>query len=1092
MRIKRLFWIAGLFLCTQAMIAQEEARLLRFPAIHQDQVVFTYAGDLYTVSAAGGTARQLTTHNGFELFARFSPDGKTIAFTGQYDGNSEVFTIPSEGGEPTRITTTATLGRDDVGDRMGPNNLVMSWTPDGKSIIYRSRKQSFNDFKGHLFKVSNGGGLSEQLPFSVAGFCSYSPDGSKIAYNRVFREFRTWKYYQGGMADDIRIFDFKTQTTEKITDDPAQDIFPMWAGTKIYFLSDRDRIMNLFVYDTETKQTSKITEYKDYDIKFPSLGKDAIVYENGGFIYRFDLNTQQAKKINIYIHNDLLTGRQELKDVSGSISGISMSPDAERLVVSSRGELFNVPAKEGITRNITQSGGAHDRNADWSPDGKYIAYISDASGEFEIYVMNSDDPLSATALTNKSDTYIFSFAWSPDSKKLIYNDKKFRLWLLDIESKSKKLVDESGQGPIGDYSWSHDSKWVAYVNPVLGMNQISLYSLESGKSTFITDNWYQSGNPVFTRDGKYLIFSSSRSFSPTYSATEWNHVYQDMNKLYLVALASATSNPLGPKDDEVKLPEEDKDKNADDKKDVKKIEDKKKEEGEKSMVVDLEGIQDRIIGLPIAAGNYFNIQCLDSKIFYLFRSSNSRGMALKSFDLETEKENDHGDKLNYLISSNGKKMLLIQGNKYSVIGIPSAKASMGTTISLSSMTINLDKKAEWAQIFDESWRQMRDFFYDPNTHGVDWKSIYNKYQPLVPYVEHRSDLSYLIGEMIGELSVGHAYVNNGERPMPQRTQTGLLGAVIESDPSGYFKIAEILPGANWSPQLRSPLSEIGVNAKEGDFIIAINGVSTNTTNDIYSLLIGQAGKVVELSLASEASDKDTRKVLVKPIADESSLYYYKWVQGNIKKVNEATNGEVGYIHIPDMGANGLNEFVKHYYPQLTKKALIIDDRGNGGGNVSPMIIERLKREITYATMHTNQKEGQVNPVGTMAGPKVALIDQYSASDGDLFPYRFKHNNIGTVIGVRTWGGVVGYSGAVPCMDGGSIITPSYGPFAADGSGFIIEGYGVDPDIMVDNDPYDEFMGIDKQLDKAIEVILEQLKTYDKTVPPIPKFPVKNK
>ena len=1086
MKINKIISLASILIMAMPMMAQEESRLMRFPAIYEDQVVFTYAGDLYTVSSGGGMARKLTSHDGFEMFARFSPDGKTIAFTGQYDGNTEVFTIPAEGGEPTRITYTSTLGRDDVGDRMGPNNLVMGWSTDGENIIFRSRKKSFNAFKGHLFTVSKDGGISEQLPFSVAGFCSYSPDGSKIAFNRVFREFRTWKYYQGGMADDIRIFDFNSKTTEIITDSKAQDIFPMWSGNKIYFLSDRDRTMNLFVYDTESKQTSKLTNYTEYDIKFPSLGKNAIIYENGGYLFRFDLASQTTSKISVYINNDMIAARPEMKDVSGSVRSISMSPNAERLVFSARGEVFNVPSEEGITRNITMSPGAHDRNADWSPDGKSIAWISDKDGEFEIYTMEPDNPGSVKALTKNSDTYIFGFEWSPDSKKIAYHDKKFRLWLLDVESGKKKLIDESGQGPIGDYSWSPDSKWIAYVNPVLGMNQISLYNLENSESTLATDDWYQSGSPVFTRNGKFLVFTSSRSFSPTYSQTEWNHIYQDMNKLYLITLAKDTKNPLGPKDDEVEISTEE---NGSKKNGKENEDDKAKKEG---LTVDLDGIQERVIGLPVAAGNYGNIQCLDSKIFYIYGSSGTRGRSLKSFNLESGKETEHGNNFNYLISTNGKKMLLMQGRKYSITGIPGGKASMGEAISLDGLRIKLDKEAEWAQIFDESWRQMRDFFYDPGMHGVDWKAIYKKYQPLVRHAQHRSDLTYIIGEMVGELNVGHAYVNNGERPMPERISTGLLGAVIKPDPSGYFRIEEILPGANWSSELRSPLSELGVNAREGDYIIAVNGNSTRDTDNIYSMLVGQAGNIVELTLSSEPGEENSRKVLVKPISDESSLYYYKWVQANIDKVNRATEGQVGYIHIPDMGVNGLNEFVKHYYPQLTKKALIIDDRGNGGGNVSPMIIERLKREITYATMHTNQKEGQVNPVGTMAGPKIALIDQYSASDGDLFPYRFKHNNIGTVIGVRTWGGVVGYSGAVPCMDGGSIITPSYAPFAADGSGFIIEGYGVEPDIVVDNEPYEEFMGIDRQLDKAIEVIMEQLKNYEKTVPPIPRFPVKNK
>ena len=1073
--------IIALIVSIGILRSQEETRLLRFPAIHKDQVVFTYAGDLYTVGSKGGVARRLTSHPGFEMFAKFSPDGKTIAFTGQYDGNTEVFTMPAEGGVPVRITFTATLGRDDVGDRMGPNNIVMGWTPDGKYIVYRSRKQSFNDFKGQLFKVPATGGLSEQLPFSVAGSCTYSPDGKKLAFNRVFREFRTWKYYQGGMADDVWIYDFETEKSENITDTKAQDIFPMWAGNKVYYLSDRDRIMNLFCYDLSARTTVKVTDFKDYDIKFPSLGDQSIVFENGGSIYSYGLSDGKVVRIPVIIENDFLYDRKEWKDVAGAVRGADLSPNGERLILSARGDIFNTPVKQGITRNLTNSSGVHERDASWSPDGRWIGYISDKTGEFEIYMSDPKSLESARPVTKGSDNYIFGFSWSPDSKSMLYYDKKFRLWMINVESGKKTRVAESEMGPIGDFCWSPDSKWITFVSPGQGMGIISLYSVESGKTYELTDSWYDSHNPVFSRDGKYIVFVSARTFNPTYSNTEWNHSYLDMNKLYLVALSSETPSPFAPKDDQVAVTG-----------DTAKPADPKKAAKTATAAVDPAGIRDRILEIPGEAGNYFSLELVNDKIYYLFNSSETQGTKFKMYDLNKQKETELAQNMGYTLSANGKKMLVSQAGKYGVIDVPAGKASIDEPVNLSGLKVMVDKQEEWQQIFDETWRHMRDFFYDRNMHGVDWKAMHDKYKPLVKYVRHRSDLSYLLGEMIAELNVGHAYVNNGERPMPERISTGLLGATLSKAKSGNFRIDRIMEGASWSPELRSPLGEPGLGIKVGDFITGIDGRPVKECADIYSMLVGKANQLVELMVSTSEDGSGAKPVLVKTIASESALVYYDWVQANTRKVDEATNGEVGYIHIPDMGVTGLNEFVKHYYPQLTKKALIIDDRGNGGGNVSPMIIERLQREITYATVAANQKHGSVNPVGTMAGPKIALIDRYSASDGDLFPYRFRKLGIGKLVGVRTWGGVVGYSGQIPCIDGGSIITPSFAPYAADGSGFIIEGYGVDPDIFLDNDPHEEFKGIDRQLDKAIELIKEEVKNYRKTVPPIPEYPKKNK
>jgi tricorn protease len=1063
--------------------AQDEGRLLRFPAIHGDQIVFSYAGNLYIVNSSGGTARKLTTHDGYEMFPRFSPDGKHIAFTGQYDGNTEVFLIPATGGEPKRMTYTATLGRDDLGDRMGPNNIVMGWTPDGKHITYRSRKKSFNAFKGHLFNVPVDGGMPVQIPLSVGGFLSYSLDGKKMAYNKVFREFRTWKYYRGGMADDIWVYDMTSRTNTNVTNSHSQDIIPMWVRDEVFFISDRDRTMNMYVYNTNTGETNKVTDFTEFDIKFPSLGRDHIVFENGGHIYKFDIRTRNYEKVPVNISGDYVHARAEWKDVAGSVNSAGMSPNGERLVLSARGEIFNVPVKNGITRNLTQSPGAHDRNASWSPNGEYIAWISDKSGEFELYTQRQDGSQSPVQLTFAGDTYIFNFKWSPDSRKIVYHDKRNRLRIVDVATGSITEVAYSGLGTLSDYNWSPDSRWITYTRPEQGMNIVCLYNVETGSSHDVTEGWYASGNPSFSSDGKYLVFTSRRDFNPVYSQTEWNHIYTDMTRIYLATLAKATPNPFAPEDDKVEpvtaLPGQEN-----------RIAGEAMPAG--LVTVDIDGIKNRIISLPVSPSNYFGVQAVGKKIYYNERSSGASTTNLKMYDLDKKKETELGEGMAFTISSNNKKMLVRVRNNYSVIDLPERRINIEENVDLSNMRALVDYSQEWQQIFDESWRQMRDFFYDPGMHGVDWKAMYEKYNALIPYVKHRTDLTYVIGELIAELNVGHAYAQNGERPMPKRIDMGLLGAEISKHSSGYFSIDRILEGANWSTALYSPLTEIGLNINPGDYIIAVNGRDLADIDNIYRLLINTAGKMVELTVNSRPESAGSRKVIVKPVSDESDLYYYNWVQENIRKVDEATGGQAGYIHIPDMGVNGLNQWARLYYPQLQKRGLIIDDRENGGGNVSPMIIERLQRTMTYATMHTNQTEGSVNPVGTHVGPKVALIDRYSASDGDLFPYRFRHNNIGTIIGETSWGGVVGYSGAIPAMDGGSIITPSYAPYAADGSGFIIEGEGVEPDIFVHNDPSREFRGIDDQLNKAIEVILKEIESFDRFVPPIPPFPDKSK
>lgn len=1067
------------FLIAPEAIGQE-ARMLRFPAVHGNQIVFTYAGDLYTVNRSGGTARKLTNHPGYEMFPRFSHDGKKIAFTAQYDGNTEVYVMPSAGGEPTRLTYTPTLNRDDIADRMGPNNIVMAWTPDDQHIVYRGRGFSFNPFKGQLYKVPVEGGLSEELPFSVASWATYRSDGSQLAMNRVFREFRTWKYYQGGMADDVWIFDVKTGQSENVTNHPAQDVFPMYYKDKVYFLSDRDRIMNLFEYDTQTKQTRKVTDFKEFDCKFPSLGDDAIAFENGGYIYLYRLSDGQTEKVTITLAEDFATGRNKQVDASKFITSYAISPDGNRAAFSGRGEVFTVPAKNGVTRNLTRSPGVHDRNVEWSPDGQWVSFISDRTGEDEVYIQKQDGSEEAKQLTKGGGSYKFNPVWSPDSKYLLLGDRGQELFYVEVSTGKKNLIYHSPYAEMTDYSFSPDSKWVAYVEPgrARSFSVIKLYNIESKKSIAITDQWYESHSPAFSPDGKYLYFVSNRNFNPTYSSTEWNHAYNDMANVYMVRLAAATKSVFEPEESEVVI-----------EKDEEKKEDKKSEEVK--VVVDAEGILDRVESLPVLPGFYGGLQPVTDGIYY-FSGSSSRKRGVRYFAFKDKKETDIGEFDSFLISHNKKKVIVKKANDWFIEDLGTTKLEPKNKLDLGGLTFITDLKAEWKQVFDESWRQMRDYFYDPQMHGVDWKKMHEKYAPLLPYVNHRNDLTYLIGEMIGELNVGHAYVNSGDRPEVERIKLGLLGATFEKDRSGYFKITRILPGLSWDKQMISPLRAPGVDVEEGEYIISINGVDVSGHANIYELLVGKAGQMVELMVGKSAKPQGARRVVVEPIEDESSLYYQKWVDDNIAKVEKASGGKIGYLHIPDMGPAGLNQFARYFYPQLDKEALIIDDRGNGGGNVSPMIIERLLRRPALGAMMRNSTTSVIKP-DAHVGPKVCLIDQYSASDGDLFPYQFKFYGIGPLIGQRSWGGVVGIRGSLPFIDGGDLRKPEFAHFAADGSTFIIEGEGVSPDIEVVNDPHQEYLGNDAQLERAIEELKKKLAEPGvKGVPSIPPFPDKSK
>ena len=1084
--------------------AREEARLLRFPAVGGENIVFSYAGNLYRVGINGGDAVKLTSHQGYESFARISPDGKTVAFTGQYDGNTEVYTMPVEGGSPTRITWTALVGRDNIGERMGPNNIVMCWSPDGKEIVYRSKSHNFSGLRGQLRTVSAKGGTPADIPTSEGGFCSYSPDGKYLALNRMFREFRTWKYYRGGQADDIWINEVGTTNLRKITDNDAQDIFPMWIGNDIYYLSDRDRIMNLFVYHNDTGATEKVTQFKEYDCKFPSFSQEYVVFENGGYIYKYDVKKKRLDKVTVYLADDDIYGREVYRNVGDEVNAFSLAPDGERVAMIARGDLFILPAANGAVYNVTRTPGAHDRDVEWSPDGTKIAYLSDKSGEYQVYVGEADNMEKAVAVTSFKDGYPSGMQWSPDSKTIYLTTDRREVVAVNVAGRKEKVILKGDGGGYSGFTLSPDGAWAAYAHPLDNdVSAIFLYETATGKSHQLTSRWFDARSPIFSQDGKYLFFTSVQEFRPNYSSVEWNSSFSVSSYVYAVPLAIGTPDlneitPDGIKKESAAKPEG-----------APKPEGQKPEGGKKPEVkgkaaaatkVDIDGIGQRISKLPLPAGNYRLILADAGKLFYMGGAGGGMmpaapgggGRSMKVLDLKTLKSSDAGKYFPTSFTHDFKKALVREGGKFYVtsFGPAGAGAKLENPVPTASMDIILDREAEWKQIFDESWRVYRDGFYVENMHGVNWKAVYDKYAVMLPYVKHRDDLTYLIGEMIGELNVGHAYITSGEKPEASRVPTGLLGAKFSKDKAtGAFRIEKIFKGLQWDATLSAPLASNGVNAEVGEYITKVNGTPAKDLRDIHEALVGKVGKTISLEIAQNASGSGARTVYVKPIADESKLAYCDWVQRNMEIVEKASNGEIGYIHIPDMGAGGLTMFTKMYYNQLDKKALVIDDRMNGGGNVSPMILERLHREVYRMSMYRNGRNKPV-PNEAFYGPKVCLIDKYSSSDGDLFPYGFRKLGLGKLIGKRSWGGIVGISGSKRYLDGQEMTTPFFTSYSIEGE-WIIEGYGVDPDIDIDINPFEDYLGNDAQLNKAIEVLKEELKGY-KPLPGTPKAPVKNK
>jgi tricorn protease len=1070
-----------------------QTKLLRFPDIHRDKIVFCYASDLWVASATGGTAIRLTSHPGQELFPKFSPDGKWIAFTGQYDGDEQVYIIPTEGGVPTQLTFYPAKGP--LPPRWGYDNQVYGWTKDGKAVLFRSMRYGWDLTDTRLYTASLSGGLPEPLPMPVSGAGDFSPDGRKMIYSPLVRDFRTWKRYQGGWAQDLYIFDLETFEATQVTDHPRTDRDPMWIGDAIYFASDRDGRLNLYRYDVASKETRQLTHETTFDVRWPSADDSGlIVYELDGELQIYDTASESNKKISIVVPDDGVAMRPSRMSAEKNIERFGLSPKGERAVFAARGDIFTAPIEKGATRNLTQSSRAHDKWPAWSPDGKKVAFISDRSGEEEIYLANQDGKGEIEQLTSNGHEMRHHPKWSPDGKRLAFADKNGKIWVLDVASKkTTEVADEKREYSL-DYTWSPDGAFLAFsLSDENGFSSIHIWSAKDNKLQRVTDEMFDESEPVWDPAGNYLFYLSDREFAPRIGGYEWNYVVDRETEIFALALRKDVKPPFPFESDEVKPDEEGKEDKAD-----KKDEDKKDEKKKEPVKIDFDGLSQRVARVPIDADNIYGLEAIEDHLLYVrgggFFYGRESGVkpALRIFSMKDRKDELIAESIDgYALSNDGKKVIVRSEKDFKVYDA-APKPGDPKTVSTAGLMVDRVPKEEWEEIFDEVWRRFRDFFYVANMHGYDWKEIGERYRPLLAHVGHRADLNYVLGEMVAELNTSHSYIQGGDFEIPDRPEVALLGARLELDKAaGRYKIVEILQGQNEEKRYRSPLTEIGVDVKAGDYLIAIEGDDLTADKNPYQLLRYKTDRPIELMVSSKPTAKDARKVTIEPISDETNLRYLAWVNGNRKRVSDATGGRVGYLHVPDMGDDGIREFIKWYYGQIRKEGLIVDVRGNGGGNVSQMLIERLRRELLSIDFSRNSDYPFPYPETVFHGHLVCLLNETSASDGDIFPAMFRKAGLGPLIGKRSWGGVVGISGHGPLIDGGNVFVPEYGFVNTEGR-WDIENYGVDPDIVVENDPKSVIEGRDKQLERGIEEVMKKIGAEPMHFPKRPADPVKTK
>lgn len=1048
--------------------------LLRQPTISNTEIVFVYANDLWMVAKDGGDARRLTSNEGAESNPHFSPDGKLIAFTGQYDGNTDVYVIPAEGGQPQRLTWHP--GADQV----------TGWTPDGEFILFAtSREGVLPTRESKIYKINKRGGVEEALPIPRAVAGEISEDGKYIAYQQIGFWDPEWRNYRGGQAKPIWIVDLKNFEL-KMTPQPDNERHtdPVWLNNMVYFLSERDYANNVWSFNPTNNELKQLTFHTDFDAKSLDAGGGQIVYEQGGYLHVLNPANGQTKKLTINVRGDFHWSRPRWEEIRATaLQNASLSPTGQRALFQYRGEIFTVPKENGNWRNISNSSSAADRYPAWSPDGKRIAWFSDASGEYQLMISDQEGLEKPKAIAIPNPTFFYYPAWSPDNKYVAFTDTDYNLWYTDVNTGVTKKVDTERyahpnrtMNPV----WSPDSKWIAYTR--LNDSQfkvIKVHNVETNQTLQLTDGMADAITPIWDATGKYIYFLASTNYALNIGWLDMSSYDRPVTRaLYLIVLNKEDASPLLPRSDEEKeKPKEE------------------KKEGTPVVKIDMEGINQRIVAVDIPLRNYTGlVNGPENYVFYLENVPNQQGATLHRYNFKDRKSEVYLSPVNDVSVSADRKQLLYRSNStWGILGTAdnNKKPGDGKLDAIATLKLKIEPREEWKQIFKEGWRYQRDFLYVNNTHGAPWNDVLKWYSPWLEHVQHRSDLLYVVDIMGGEIAVGHSYTRGGDFPDVKEVSIGLLGVDYEVD-NKLYRIKKIYSGENWNPGLNAPLRGPGIGVKEGDYILEVNGTSVSATENIYKYFEATAGRQTKLRVNSKPSMEGSKLVTVVPVDNENQLRMMHWIESNRKKVDELSKGQLAYVYLPNTALPGYTNFNRYYFAQQDRKGAIMDERNNGGGSAADYMVDVMARQLHgYFNSKVGDHKPFLTPNAGIFGPKVMLINERAGSGGDLLPYMFNKMKLGPLVGTKTWGGLVGTWDTPPFVDGGTMIAPRGGFYDVNGQ-WAVEGVGISPDIAVEQTPADVIKGRDPQLERAVEEALKLVKTQSLEIKPEPAPPVKYK